>query len=656
MSRTRFQSPLSRVLLGGVLFVAVAATGIAPTADGDIYWHLAAGREMVARGALLFSDPFSTGAGGRPWVDVHWLFQLGAYAIHHRFGLAGLVWAKCLLLGASALVLAAALENKRGSWTRGFFLLLLPAALFAARSLLLVRPVLLTLLFMALFFLVLERFRVDGRARRLAILPLAQVVWTNVQGLSAIGPCLIGAYVLAAFAGLCARDVRIWPFARGVGRGAALRRQLGLLCRTLAACLGACLVTPFGTAALALPAKLLNRLLPGQDNVYAQIAENVPPFSLEHASGEFWHLKWALALLGLALWCGGRRVQLAHLLLLGGFGVLALMSNRNVLLFYWLGAPIAALYLAPTARVSLRRLGRRAGPRLALAVQLTGLVSVLALSGRAAAREPTLDRPTPFHMPEASAARLAELPGGAIFSTDQQGGYLIWRLYPRFRPFIDTRLVLRSAEEYRQYLSVVDQPERFAALAAREHFSYVVLPVAYPDRYLGLIATLHSSPDWKLIFSDGSEVLFARRDLETSPALDLGERTLTDQLAAQIDREYSGDSALSAEARLHLATLAMTLGEFDTADYVLSKCSGPRAAALRARGRFSVGDVSAAEALAKRALSRDARDLSSLDLMALIALRRADRSAALGYLRRVVKMDPFDPEASQILANLEENP
>lgn len=91
MSRlaTLLRSPWPLAL---VLGLGAASTGLQPSADGDIWWHLAAGREMVARGGLLFSDPFSVSAEGRPWVDVHWLFQLAVYALNQWWGSAVWSW------------------------------------------------------------------------------------------------------------------------------------------------------------------------------------------------------------------------------------------------------------------------------------------------------------------------------------------------------------------------------------------------------------------------------------------------------------------------------------------------------------------------------------------------------------------------------------
>ena len=207
----------SRALAGAVVCGA-AITGLSPSADGDIWWHLAAGREMVARGGLLFTDPFSVSAAGRPWVDVHWLFQLAVFGLHRAFGLAGLVWAKCALLGLGAWLLYLAVAQQRGSWARGVLLTALVGGLLAARALLLVRPVIGTLVLLAFFFLQLERFGRDGRVRQLWPLPLAQVLWANFQGLSALGPAVVAAYAVAAIAWAVGSAARVWPFA-GEGSG-----------------------------------------------------------------------------------------------------------------------------------------------------------------------------------------------------------------------------------------------------------------------------------------------------------------------------------------------------------------------------------------------------------------------------------------------------
>jgi tetratricopeptide (TPR) repeat protein len=657
MTRSAATALLTRIGWPLLVVVGAASAGLAPASDGDVWWHLAAGREMVARGALLFTDPFSVSAVGRPWIDVHWLFQLGSYAVYAALGLAGLVWVKCALVATGAWLLLAALERDRfASWARPLFVTLLVAALLASRQLLLVRPVIVTLSCLALFFYQLERYRLDSKPWRLAVLAVVQVLWANCQGLSALGPALVAVHGLAAGCDAWLGGRARWPFAREATQpGARHVRQLAL---AFVACVVALAATPFGARGLWLPATLFGRLVPGEHNVYAHaVAENVPPFLLERWSGgEFWHLKWFFAILAVSLVAGGRRLRLSHALLLGGFAVLALFSNRNVLLLYWVATPIAALHLAPAARRLARALSSRRGARLVLAANAAALTALLSLSSVAAAREASLREPSPFRAPIASSERLAALSGGAdVFCADHHGGYLIWRLFPRYRPYIDTRLVLRSAQEFAEYLSLADEPERFDAFQRQKRFGYVVLPVAYPDRYLGLIAHLYRSPDWRLIYTDGSEVLFARRDLVTVPALDLADPATTERVLAELEARFAGQAKLLSAARLHLATLNITLGATAQAEAALAGMSEAEAEALKARCRFAAGDLESARAIAARQLARDEDDVHSLSLLARVALEQGELRQSAAFVRRALHIDPFDGEASRLLSSLEES-
>lgn len=650
-SSVRRHRPLA-ALVGGVALVAMA-----PSADGDIWWHLAAGREMVAQGSVLAHDPFSVSAAGRPWVDVHWLFQLVTYAVHASFGLAGLVWAKCALLVAGALVLSAALGRRAqadGSLTT--FVTLLVAALFSARSLLLLRPVLVTLLFLALFVFVLETAARRGKLSGLAALPALQVLWANFQGLSALGPAVVAAYAVAAGAAAVGTG-KAWPFAAEAPPRVPAPRHAKALLLALLGCGVACGITPFGLRAFSLPVTLALRLVPGTDNVYSlAVAENVPPYLLERvAGGEFWHLKWFLGVLALAMLAAGRRLRLSHALLLSGFTALALLSNRNVLLLYWVGSPLAALYLAPALRRWLRaRSVAFAGPALA-ATQGAVLCALLVSAGVAAARETSVAEPTPFRVPVESARRLSQLPPGDIFAADHQGGYLIWQLYPGFRPYIDSRLVLRSADEFQEYLGLAEAPARFDAFQARHRFSYVVLPTAYPDRYLGLIAHLYRDPAWKLIYTDGAEVLFARSDAGTEERLDLADGREVQRVVAESERRYAAPPDVRAAARLQLGRLLATLGEVQHAERVLAGVEHPDVRALRARLLFATGDGAGAEQLARRALLADRGDVRSLSLLARIALSRGEAATGASFLKRALVADPFDAEAGDLLTQLQES-
>jgi hypothetical protein len=233
---------------------------------------------------------------------------------------------------------------------------------------------------------------------------------------------------------------------------------------------------------------------------------------------------------------------------------------------------------------------------------------------------------------------------------------LIWQLYPRQRPFIDTRLVLRSEAEYAEYLGLADFPQRFAAFQALHRFSYVVLPVVFPDRYQRLIAELYASSEWKLLFTDGSEVLFGRADESTGAAsYDLSQDATTLRILASLRERFGGSPKLHAAAQLHLATLDALVGETAQAERSLAGLDSPEAQALRARCRFAAGNLDGAARISSELLARDGSDVRSLDLLALVALRRGQLTHGATLLRRALGIAPFDQETTEILDHLQES-
>jgi hypothetical protein len=671
------------------VFVGALLVALGPIADGDIYWHLAAGREMLRRRAVLRVDPFTASAFGRPWVDVHWLFQLAVAMVYRAAGFVGLTVVKAVMVAAGAVIATRAAERSGGAAARGACAVTLLGLLFLARHLLPLRPVMVTLLFIAIFIHTLEAQRAAGARRALLWLPAVQVIWVNCQGLAPLGPALVASYLAGAWLAraLARRRGEDAPSAPLGPLGVALGLTL------LASCL-----TPYGLDALALPARLLARLAPGRDNVFgAAIAENVPPLVLARTAPEqIGHFRWVLLGLGLAFAVVRPRVHPAHALVLLGFAGLALLANRNVLLFYWVAAPLAATALAPRAAERwsaltsvlasarpraprwLARLATRARAHLAGAALAAALAAELGLAGLALGRESRLGAPTPFHFPIESARRLAALgAAGPIFAPDQAGGYLTFTV-PALRPYIDTRLVLHTGREYADYLALFDDPARFDALAAAQGFRYVVLTTAYPDRYLGLVAHLAASAAWRLIDTDGFEVLFASARAKeeeggggggdgkgrgcgdgggcgarANAAIALDQRATIDAIIAELGARFGARPEVYAAARLNLARTLIVVGQPGQAEYVLSSLDTRAAALLRARGRFATGALASAESLTRILLLQDPRDTRSLTLMAELALAGGSADDGRRWLRQALEADPYDPEARSILAGLE---
>jgi tetratricopeptide (TPR) repeat protein len=154
--------------------------------DGDIWWHLRTGAWILEHGQVPFVDPFTFGSQGEPWIDLHWLFQIGAFCVHRAAGVAGLVFVTGVLSAAATIVGLCVRPAKTPAWIA--ILLWFPALLIAAMRLP-VRPETLTLLFTVLFFWVL--FRLDEHPRYVWVLVPVQLLWVNTHGLFVFGPILL---------------------------------------------------------------------------------------------------------------------------------------------------------------------------------------------------------------------------------------------------------------------------------------------------------------------------------------------------------------------------------------------------------------------------------------------------------------------------------
>jgi len=315
---------------------------------------------------------------------------------------------------------------------------------------------------------------------------------------------------------------------------------------------------------------------------------------------------------------------------------------------------VAAIALAPAAAQRFQALlatprQARVGRAAAAIATAAVLVAELALVGVVRAREPKAGTVTPFHFPVESARLLAARGvAGPVFAPDQHGGYLELAL-PFVHPYIDTRLVLHTADEYAAYLKLFDEPTRFDALDREQGFAAVVLTTAYPDRYLGLARHLAEDPRWRLVFTDGYEVLFLR----TGRAIALGEPATITEISAQLAARYGATPTVLATARLHLARLLIVLGQWQRAEEVLAALDSRAAAELRARALFAAGRLSAAESLARILVGDDERDVRSLSLLAEVALARGDRRSAAQWLRRALSIEPYDAEAQSLLDRVE---
>ena len=223
-----------------------------PLVNTDIWWHLAAGKQMIASRSFIFRDPFSVSGYGKPWINLHWLFQLVMYLTDVVFGIKGIVFLKSIVFALAGFVLIKIHYRKNTVWAAlSIFLIFC----YFMRFQILARPTVYTLLFISLFLFVLERYR-NKKNKALWLLVPIQILWVNFQGLFILGPVILLCYITGDGITLILQKKEL----RFLGFRKVMFRHLRTMVYVLLGILFACLINPYGYRAFVLPFSLFGRI------------------------------------------------------------------------------------------------------------------------------------------------------------------------------------------------------------------------------------------------------------------------------------------------------------------------------------------------------------------------------------------------------------
>ncbi len=475
--------------------------------DGDTGWHLRAGEWILDNRQVPRIDLFSFTKSGESWFAWEWLWDATFAWLHRTGGMALVVLASMLVLSLTFVLLFRMVRRQCGNVLIAF------AVTFAATAGTsfhwLARPHLFTLLFVVIFARVLEAARL-GRTRLLFWLPPIMLLWTNLHGGFFVGIILIGCYA--------AGELLHWLLEKdpAVARAALARSK------------------PFALAALASAA--LTFLNPYTYQLHAHMYRFLSgSFHLrlinEYQSTSFqtnlaaWYEPLVLLGIPAAAWCFYRR-RFAQGILLAGWVHLGIFSVRNLPIYLLLAAPVVAAMLhellllagrAPLAAWvgksvrAFENFARDFGandalPRWHLA-SVFGMLAVAAVFYAPAPPRSFRAQYDPKEFPEAavSALRSQHLPGG-IFTDDEWGDYLIYRLYPNTKVFVDGRFDLYGEAFTKKYLDLLNAKFGWQETLDKYDVETVLLRVDTP-----LTGALKESRRWRPVYDDGLAIVFRSR-------------------------------------------------------------------------------------------------------------------------------------------------
>ena len=578
MLRTAARSlPLAALLL------FVAGLSLRPMAESDLFFHLKAGQEILARHGLPGRNLYSFTAPDYPDLDTSWLAEVGAAAVFAHGGFPALVVAKTLVL---LLAFAGAYGLCR-RWGAGAVTsaLALAAAAFVGRDRFVERPHIFSLAGAVATLAAIEalwerRGEAAAVARAAACFLAAVVVWANLHAGVFVAPLLVGSAAVVS----------------ATGRDRAGARRLALL--ALGAAL-ATLVTPVGWGLIRY--LRLHLVLPALHPVDEFRA---PTWLSDGALVVYAGAFLVSATFLVAISAGpARRQTLGRLAAVLPLGVLAAHSVRFGADFALVAAPVLALAATvarqrSTPRLTLRfpglaQLLRAPLPAVATAALLIGF----SVAPRLAAGSTSGDR---FGI----GLDTRELPLGAIafvndnglrermYNDFEIGSYLLFEPvggYPRHRVFVDPRLPAYPPEMHR--LLGRSDLSRDEWQAAMDHYGVDSALLAYAG--INRRVAWWDPARWALVWSGGDARVFVRRlprfaaliaahEIPATFAFSVEEGTTTLPLEARpaaspvTDCEWSRrlgdlmfelDGALSARARAAYARgLAAPVGCLAPAD------------------------------------------------------------------------------------------
>jgi len=620
------------------LLLLVAVAGVHEVADGDIGFHLSAGRYLFEHGSLPSEDFLAHTTAGTQWMVFEWLYSAFAYFLWHEGGSALLILGHAavnvLAFGALAWLL------HRHEPRQILIYVLLLCAFLVAEVRFSVRPHAFERLFLATSLLLLAEGRVGQRWCWWLLVPL-QVVWANTHGSYLLGLLLAAVVFLDE---------------------AALRRKPFQAIGVFLAMAAASLFTPYGfRQTLHLVAHRQALLGVATNPEWMPLRLGLPVL----VDPAIWAVFLLTLLSAVVLW--QRRAGLLE----GAFWALALAApflHARML-------PASAMVLAAVPAFAALR--REPGPRSRRDLDWYPAVPAIAASLCLALLFLTNIYPTRFNRPARCGLLVSSRAPGwgagsylaqfsdieTIFNSYRLGGWLGWWLAPQGgRVFIDGRDVgnVFSPVVFAEYLRLSGDPAAFEKEAAEKGWDAAVLEHGDPLS-ARLLAALGASTTWEIGYMDEVSVVFLRAGrlarVVDFHAFGIPKRPTAyrgiDRLAASGRLTASPRGDVSRASRWARAMASVGHADLAAEGYRQSLAENPRdAEALAFLGTRELVEGNYREAMELLGRAVDVRPgfaPARLNL-ALACFHRGDVQSAIAHGRAAARWQPHDPTTWSNLA------
>lgn len=493
-------------------FIALFFTLTVPVSDPDFWWHLASGKWMWMKGAIIQGDPFiidsqfKTSSMRENFIlKQYWLSQVLFYLIHQTSGFKGIVFLTATVHTLMFLVVYKLIVEKGASR--------LVAVLFLVITWMVVvrefgyigsKPQMWSSLFSVTIVYILESLR-NGKKWAPVALPILMLVWANLHGGFVFGNVVIVIYCTGLI--LSSKHNRNFYLVSAVSILFSGINPNGFTSFSSIPQLGAS-ISLFNIESLQGLARYLD-----------SISETQSIFQHSSVAGIFRTLHFFAAIITISILSFAinirnmRNIRIEHLLLFVTVLAMGARSIRFIIFFTLISSFLSAFNLKifwdryVSDKITIP--SRWSMPTAIILITLMAVYFATVGSTRTALAS---DRFFTSEFEQGAEFIVRNNLKGNIFNDYTGGGYLIWRLSPDIKLFIDGRNLYPKI--FKAYQAAVDYAfdhnNNYERVLNDFNIDLVMMPGC--DKVSGtlitLVAALLEDHRWSLVHSDANVLIF----------------------------------------------------------------------------------------------------------------------------------------------------
>lgn len=475
-----------------LFFATIFVYAINSIGQVDTFYHIKTGGYVWQTKSVPTHDIFSLTALGNKWIPHEWLAQLIFYFIHRAAGIAGLMAFSAFLAALTYwMLLRTAIRRNAHSFLTPLVLFILG---YLTLELWVPRPQIFGFLGLVLLLYVLEKYRDNFQKKYLAWSMGIVWLWANIHASFILGLVVLFWYFFAEQIKLLTPKIF---GTNGLNQKAANWLGAGALSAATIA-----LANPSGYKVF------LYNFYVRDTAAVLNVAEWQPiTLFFQNDMAKIFITIFVLADIFLITRFVAKETRdLTSLGLVVGISILPFISIRHVGFWPLVAAPLFAGTIAPIAA----KIEDLLGVRRAIAI-LAGLF-LLFLGGRYFTFPRT--RIDPATTP-VKAVDFIESSGlrGPFFNLYNEGGYLIWRLWPKEKVFIDGRSEVYGPKQLNEFFTIIQGKPGWEDLIDKKYKLNYFLLTYQPQSLMNAVGPLTSvlfKKHFVLVYWDGTRIILVR--------------------------------------------------------------------------------------------------------------------------------------------------